>query len=303
MHRSHAINHRILIAGCGQLGLPLARRLAASHEVWGLARSRREPEAGIHFIQADLCEPNSLGSLPDNIDTLVYCVSPGERSEEAYRTIYVDGLRHLVTVLGQNSELQQLIYVSSTSVYGQSEHEWVDEDSPTEANNFTGRIIREGELLAQSLCPKTCIIRFSGIYGGSRSRLIDMVKSGRATLKSRQHFSNRIHEEDCIGFMAHVLKRAFEGKTLLPCYLASDSQPSDQNDVLNMLANALDVSLKYGDTPIMREGVGSKRCRNTRMLETGYEFRYPSYVEGYAEMLGRNERISNCLPDRPNQPS
>lgn len=279
--------HRILVAGCGQLGLPLARRLAGSHQVWGLARSAREPAAGIHFIQADLCQPESLTSLPHNIDTLIYCVTPGERSEETYRAIYVDGLRHLVTALGHNSSLQRLFYVSSTSVYGQSDHEWVDEDSPTNAKNFSGRIIREGERLAQLLCPKACIIRFSGIYGGNRSRLIDMVKSGRATLKTRQNFSNRIHEDDCIGFMAHLLNLAFSGKPLLPCYLASDSQPTDQNDVLNMLADMLDATLDYGDAPLLREGVGSKRCRNTRMLETGYELKYPTYVEGYAEMLGR----------------
>lgn len=279
--------HRILVAGCGQLGLPLARSLASTHEVWGLARSRREPDSGIQFIQAELCLPESLAALPDNIDTLIYCVSPGERSEEAYRAIYVNGLRNLVTALGQNSVVQHLLYVSSTSVYGQSDHEWVDEDSPTNAKSFSGRIIREGEVLAQSLCANTCVIRFSGIYGGSRSRLIDMVKSGRATLKTRQNFSNRIHEEDCIGFLGHLLQLAFKGKKLLPCYLASDSQPSDQNEVLEMLADALNVSLKYGDAPLLREGVGSKRCRNTRMLETGYELKYPGYIDGYAEMLSR----------------
>ena len=290
MSESLPHSHRILVAGCGQLGLPLARKLTPSHEVWGLARSRREAEAGIQFIQADLCAPDSLASLPANIDTLVYCVSPGERTEDAYRAIYVDGLRNLVTALGQNSLVKHLIYVSSTSVYGQSAHEWVDEDSPTEASSFSGRIIREGEQLAQSLCPNACIIRFSGIYGGSRSRLIDMVKSGRATFKSQPHFSNRIHEADCIGFMQHLLTLAFAGKKLLPCYLASDSQPSDQNDILNMLANSLGVKLQFGDAPLMREGVGSKRCRNTRMLETGYELKYPSYIEGYAEMLARYER-------------
>lgn len=280
-------SHRILVAGCGQLGLPLARGLAASNEVWGLARSAREPEAGIQFIQADLCEPNSLGSLPSNIDTLIYCLTPSERTEEAYRAIYVEGLRNLVSAISLKSTIQRLFYVSSTSVYGQSDHEWVDEESPTNAKSFSGRIIREGELLAQSLCPHACIIRFSGIYGGNRSRLIDMVKSGRATLKTRQNFSNRIHEDDCIGFMQHLLNLAFAGKKLQPCYLASDSQPTDQNDVLNLLADALDVILEYGDAPLLREGVGSKRCRNTRMLETGYALKYPTYIEGYAEMLER----------------
>lgn len=280
-------SRRILLAGCGQLGLPLAQRLANTHQVWGLARRARAPEAGIQFIQADLSQPDTLTDLPAQIDTLIYCVTPSERTEEAYRAIYVDGLRNLVSALSQHSTLQHLFYVSSTSVYGQSDHEWVDEDSPTTAKSFSGRIIREGEVLAQSLCPNACIIRFSGIYGGNRSRLIDMVRSGRATLKTRQNFSNRIHEDDCIGFMAHLLNLAFAGKPLLPCYLASDSQPTDQNDVLNMLADMLDVTLDYGDAPLLREGVGSKRCRNTRMLETGYELKYPTYVEGYAEMLGR----------------
>jgi nucleoside-diphosphate-sugar epimerase len=275
---------RILIVGCGQLGLPLARLLAVRHTVWGLCRSARTDQQNVRFIQADLGRPESLNGVPA-VDIVVYCVSPSQRDEAGYRTIYVDGLRQLWHALDPDTPPTHLFYVSSSSVYGQRMHDWVDEDSATEPESYAGRVILQGESLARALCPGTTVIRFSGIYGGTRSRLIDLVQSRQAQLKDSPHYSNRIHEEDCIGFLQHLVEQACQGASLESCYLASDSLPVEQNEVLGFLAQRLGVELETGAAPLMREGVGSKRCRNAKMLSTGYRLRYPSFQEGYQAML------------------
>ncbi len=279
-------NPRILIAGCGKIGYPLAQMLAKSHSVWALSRRPRTAHAPLQFVQADLCLADSLKALPECIDTLVYCVSPTERTEQGYRDVYLEGLRNLWGALARQGSSPRLLYVSSTSVYGQHQHEWVDEQSPTEPRNFSGQILLQAEQLAGQLSPLPTVVRFSGIYGGTRSRLIDQVRNGQAQLKNTLHYTNRIHESDCIGFLAHLLQQAWHGQTLAPCYLASDDLPVSQNEVLSFLAEHLGVRLETGDAPLMREGVGSKRCRNTLLHRSGYTLRYPSYREGYAEMLG-----------------
>ena len=122
---------KILIIGCGTIGTQLAHDLSAEgHQVTGLKRNPPESDTGkINYFKADITSPADLNDLPTDFDTLYFIVSPDGRNEESYRDIYEAGLDNLLNHFLRVGSNPHWIFVSSTSVYGQSQGEWVDENS------------------------------------------------------------------------------------------------------------------------------------------------------------------------------
>ncbi|MFT7372486.1 MAG: nucleoside-diphosphate-sugar epimerase [Oleiphilaceae bacterium] len=287
---------RILIVGCGKIGLRVANLLSTNHEVWGLRRSiqnKSTDSAGneisphIQFIAADVCKPESLNDqLPENLDYLIYCIAPTERNEAAYREVYLTGLQNIISSLPNLEVLKHLYFISSTSVYHQDDHSLVDETSLTLPSSFSGRVILEAEAYCKHLPTPSTIIRFSGIYGASRSRLIEQVKKHDAKLSSSCRLTNRIHEDDCVSFIHHLIQQNMQGKVNEPIYLASDSDPVDLNEVIKFLASTLGLELtEEPSNDAEKRRAGNKKCNNQKMLDSGYQFHFPSYREGYLEMI------------------
>ena len=286
---------RILIAGCGDVGTVLGQRLhATGHVVWGLKRRPADLPAAIRPLAADLTDPASLNRLPPELDFIVYSAAAAGFGEAQYRAAYRDGLQNLLTVLRQTGQRpRRLLFTSSTSVYGQQEGEWVDENSPAEADGFSGRCIRAGEeLLWDSPWPSVAV-RFGGIYGPGRTRLIDSVREGTATRPAGPPvYTNRIHRDDCARALQHLLELPEAGRL----YVAVDDDPAPLDEVLGWLARQLGVAgPPVADRSPLKPGAAerdsamrlraSKRCRNARLRASGFEFRYPSYREGYAALL------------------
>ncbi len=283
--------NRILLVGCGKVGLPVAQALTDTHEVFALSRSANTHHDGIHSIQADVSRAESLHEvLPERLDIVLYCLSPSEISDEGYRRTYPEGLQNILTALPEGSVLQRLYLVSSTSVYHQNDNSWVNEDSPTLPSSFAGQRILEAEKLAHDSPHPSTVVRFSGIYGGQRKRLIEQVRCGKQHLNESVRTTNRIHETDCIGFLLHLIKQPDQSK-IASCYLASDSAPVDMNEVVKFIAAALGVIAQEKASSGPRRRGGNKRCDNSRMLSTGYQLRYPSYKHGYGEMLEQERSV------------
>ena len=158
---------RVLIAGCGYAGCALGERLAAEgHTVFGLRRNPEVLPPGIHPVAADLASPVTLDALPRRLDYVVHAVSSDGSGDAAYRLTYVDGFRNLLRVLAAREENpRRVIFVSSTRVYAQRRGEWVDETSPTEPQEYAGRCLLEGELLAHDGPLPAVVLRAGGIYG------------------------------------------------------------------------------------------------------------------------------------------
>ncbi|HBM42679.1 MAG TPA: NAD(P)-dependent oxidoreductase, partial [Halomonas sp.] len=128
------------------------------------------------------------------------------------------------------------------------------------------------------------VVRFSGIYGPGRDRLIHQVAEGRIAAVTPVIYSNRIHRDDCTGILAHLIRCQESGTPLADLYLGSDCEPVTLHNVMAWLAKQLKVeSTDTMQSPLRRRA--SKRCDNRRILETGYTFRYPTYKEGYAQVL------------------
>jgi len=278
---------RVLVAGCGYVGCALAARLVAdAHEVWGLRRRPAGMPAGVQPISADLSAPRSLKEPLPDLDFAFYLVSPGGSDDPFYRTACVDGLRGLLQALDRQSRrLRRLFFASSTSVYAQRDGEWVDEGSRTSGSRPTTRRLLEGEALAQQAPIPVTRVRFAGIYGPRRTRLVDRVRSGNAVYrKSPPQWTNRIHRDDAAGALRHLMGLAAPESL----YLGVDCEPATEQGVLEWLSGALGAPPPRpgpaGDAA-GRGGESNKRCRNRRLLDSGYRFLYPSYREGYQAVL------------------
>jgi nucleoside-diphosphate-sugar epimerase len=277
----------ILIAGCGYVGTALGVRLAAAeHVVWGMRRAAEVLPPGIRHLGGDLSVPETLQNLPPALDVVFYTAAPNGADDAAYRAIYVDGLRHLLEALvRQQQSPRRILLTSSTAVYAQSAGEWVDETSPTEPTHFTGRRVLEGEkVLLNGPFPAT-VLRLGGIYGPGRTSLIERVCQGLATCRDGLPlYTNRIHRDDCAGALQHLMTLPQPDSL----YIGVDHEPADLCSVLRWLAAQLGAPSPRVETsinPDTRRRRTNKRCRNAKLVASGYAFRYPTFREGYAALL------------------
>jgi nucleoside-diphosphate-sugar epimerase len=276
---------RVLIAGCGYLGNALGGALLCdAHDVWGLKRRVSGLALGIRPVEADLGLAATLRDLPAGLDFVFYMVSPGGSDDALYRVAYVVGLRNLLELFEARRERpRRVFFVSSTAVYAQQDGEWVDEASPTEPRHFSGRRLLEGERLLFESPFASSVVRLGGIYGPRRASLIDRVRTGSAVYRARPpQYTNRIHRDDCVGALRHLM--GLEAPESL--YLGVDCEPAAEASVLGWLAGVLGTPPPRAvDSAPRQRARGNKRCRNDRLLASGYAFRYPTFREGYTDVL------------------
>lgn len=280
---------RIVIAGCGDVGKATALLLVADgHEVFGIRRRPGAIAPGIESIAADLCDPGQLQSLPAAVEVLIYAAAADGFNDDAYERAYVTGLRNVLSALDGGS-LRRVIFVSSTSVYAQNDGDWVDERSATEPTGFSGRRLLQAESILAEQCEamgcQSSVVRLGGIYGPGRTRLLEQVRAGARCCEEPVQWTNRIHRDDCAGVLRHVVTLDQPA----PLYLGVDSEPAGQCAVLRWLAREMGAAepvpeAKAQDSSRRRRG-GNKRCSNRRLIDSGYQFVYPGYRQGYAALL------------------
>ena len=277
----------VLIVGCGYVGSALGEALSGKgHLVWGMRRNPENMPQSIKPLSADIHDKDLSSHLPNGLDFIFYTVASGGGGEAGYRAAYTQGPKNLIKALDLKGENpRRIFFTSSTAVYAQTDGSRVDEESPTQPTHYSGRILLEGErILLESGHPVT-ILRLSGIYGPGRTRLIDTVRTGRAEVQEGPpRFTNRIHRDDCAGALAHLMKMEAPDEI----YIGVDDVPADRRKVLIWLAERLGAphprETSVAETPSARAAT-NKRCSNARLKASGYRFLYPSYREGYAEMI------------------
>jgi nucleoside-diphosphate-sugar epimerase len=198
--------------------------------------------AGIEPLAADLGEPATLAALRErHFDIVVVTSAAGRFDEDHYRRVYVEGLANLFGVLRGEPHV---LLSSSTAVYHQCHGEWVDEDSPTEPHGFSGRILLQAEaLLRECAAHRATVLRFGGIYGPGRERLLREVAAGIGCAREPVRYTNRIHREDCAGILQFLVGLLLRGEPLAPLYLGVDSEPAPMWEVRHWIAAELGVAL------------------------------------------------------------
>ena len=276
----------VLIAGCGDIGSRLATRLLDSDwQVYGLRRSIDRLPAGVIGVAGDLFGAQCPAQWPTGqIDYLVYSAAATDHDEAGYQAAYVDGLTHTLNWLEQNGQRpKRLLFVSSSSVFGQKDGEWVDETSPAQASNYSGRIMLDAEQVALNSELAASVVRLTGIYGPGREWMLGQVRKGYRVAVDPPLYGNRIHADDAAGLLAFLLEADREGKTLDDIYIGVDNAPVPLAEVVGWLHERLGVTEWAEETSTRR--AGSKRCSNARAKALGWEPRYSSYREGYAAIL------------------
>lgn len=271
----------ILIVGAGDVGGRAARLLAASgHAVHALCRHPRQ-WPGVTDLVADVTRPDTL-RLPPDLDVVITALSPGESGLAAYQRVYVEGTRALQQAL-QGQQLRHQFWVSSTSVYGESAGEWIDEQSPARPVTDTAAALLAAEALVREAPWSATIVRFGGLYGPGRHWLLRWVREGRPVQSDPPSWSNRLHVEDAAALLVHLVTQALAGETLPPLLLGVDDAPTPQHEVLAWLAQQMGLPAPSGES---RPGAGQgKRIANHALHACGYPLRYPDFRTGYAQVL------------------
>lgn len=283
----------VLIIGCGYLGRRVASILVGRGEpVFGTTRTAEkggELEAlGVRPIVADALDLASLGTLPV-VSRVVHCVGYDRKSAAEKRAVYVDGARNVLSRLPAGPD--RLVYVSSTSVYGQSGGEWINENSPTEPRTEAGRICLDAENVATEWGREAgvgvVVLRCAGLYGPGRIVRRTLIERGEPIPGDPEKFLNLIHIDDA----ARAVVAALDAPAPGALYLACDDRPVTRREYYQIAADCLNAPpprffTPEPDSPEAARDLASRRVSNRRMkAELGVRLTYPDAAAGVPAAL------------------
>jgi nucleoside-diphosphate-sugar epimerase len=291
---------RVLIVGCGYVGLPLGVELARQgHEVFGLRRGAdgeaAMSAAGLKPLIADITKADELARLPGPFDWVVNTVSSTKGGEEEYRQVYLQGTRNLIEWLAP-TPLKKFVYTSSTSVYGQADGSVVKESSPTEPASATSRLLVETEkLLLDATATQrfpSVILRVAGIYGPERGHLFLQYLRNEARITGKgERIINMIHRDDLVSVIIAALKSGRVGEI----YNATDDEPVAQIHFFRWLSETLGKWMPpfatEDENASRKRGLTNKKVSNRKLkMELGVALKYPTFRQGYTAEVTRLER-------------
>jgi nucleoside-diphosphate-sugar epimerase len=274
-------NPKTLVIGCGYIGLPLALRLKeAGHEItaWVLSAASAESLSSHQFhrvIAGSVADPGLWETERENYDLVIHCASSGRGGESAYEQVFLKGM----LMINAHQSQARKIFVSSTSVYRQTEGEVVTEESLAEPDTATGRILFVAEKVA--LRAGATVVRSSGIYGPNRGVLFEKFRRGEAVIEGDGlRWLNQIHQRDLINALIYLIEAGAPGEI----YNASDDTPVTQHDYYAWCSQFLHKPMPpHGPVNLLRKrGLTNKRISNTKLRDRGWQPIYPSFREGLA---------------------
>ena len=181
-----------------------------------------------------------------------------------------------------------ITYLSATSVYGNHDGAWVNEDSETKPTSTSGikRLNAEDQWLKlsnENNLPLQ-IFRLSGIYSEENNILKRLISGQAKIIKKENHFFSRIHVEDIANILFYSMKK-FKRNEI---YNISDDKPAPQEEIASYGSKLLKVkSPKILELETLEDGMlkdfykDSKKVDNKKVKNFfGYQFTYPTYKEG-----------------------
>ncbi len=201
--------------GCGWLGTPLAKELLQEgYTVHGSTTSHDKlgplKELGIVPFQISLTENGIEGPIEDflkNVGILIINVPPNLRG--ANKENYEQKIGHLHLAI-KNSRVSKIIFISSTSVYGDLEGDVKETSVPYPGTASGKQLLAMEEKLLYDPILETTVIRFGGLIGPNRHPITFL--AGKKDLSNGNHPINLIHLEDCIHIIKTILKEGYWGE-------------------------------------------------------------------------------------------
>ena len=263
-----------LIFGCGYLGRRVASLWRASgHRVAALTRRNADALSalGVEPITGDVLDRDSLQSLPV-ASTVLYAVGLDRSAGRSMREVYVGGLANVLDTL---PPCERFIYVSATSVYGQTNGEAVTEAAVTEPTEESGKVVLEAEELLLSRRPDAIILRFAGIYGPDRLLRKQPILKGDALVGDADKWLNLVHVADG----ASAVLCAESHSPLCETYNVSDGAPVSRRTFYTLLAELLHApAAKFDYRP--DPSAPNRRIDASKFRALGWAPRFASYREG-----------------------
>jgi nucleoside-diphosphate-sugar epimerase len=276
---------RILIAGCGYVGKATADLFhSAGWNVEGWVHSEESAtrlEAKPYAIRSiDISQRGEIAKCAGAFDAMIHCASSRGGNAEAYRQIYLNGVRHLLEVFPN----AKILFTSSTSVYAQRDASWVTEESETKPLRETSRILLEAEKLI--LEKGGTVARLAGIYGPRRSALLSKFLNGTATIDpNNDRFVNQVHRDDITSALFLLLNRAAQSSAQI--YNVVDDEPLLQSECYDWLSQKLNrplPGLRKFDQPRKR-GDTNKRVSNAKLRRLGWTPQYPTFADAMEKSI------------------
>jgi nucleoside-diphosphate-sugar epimerase len=217
---------QVSILGCGWLGLPLAKSLIEKgFSVIGSTTSvEKIPileslgiQPSIVTLSAVKGQNNENEIIPflQNSEVLIINIPPKLRRDSvaSLGMTFVEKIENLIPFI-EKSTVKKIIFVSSTSVYGeiplenaQGEKNSITEETIPNPDTESGKQLLKVEKILQSNTHfKTTIVRFGGLIGNDRHPIYFL--AGRKNIENPDAPINLIHLEDCIGIIHEILRYA-----------------------------------------------------------------------------------------------
>jgi nucleoside-diphosphate-sugar epimerase len=274
------------IVGHGFVGRRVAKlALNQGHPVWASTRHTdgfaKIATSGAQPIRIDVTDRRTLQNLP-KVQRVLVSVAFDPKSKQDRDQVHVDGLKNLLEALRHSSEdgpLPHVCLISTTGVYHQSGHVWVDERSPARPTRDGGKSHLRGEALLRRAWPsdRQTILRLAGIYGpGRMPRLADII-AGRPIPAEPDSYLNLIHVDDAAASVIAAWDRSATG-----LFCISDGHPVLRRTYYEHLARSVKVEHIHFVTPTENtndraRSESSKRIDNRKMRrELLSHLKYPS---------------------------
>lgn len=213
---------KISILGCGWLGLPLAKALIAKgYSLNGSTTSENKlpilKDAGINPFLIILSEVEGnfeSDGISENIDSflaeseiLIIDIPPKLRTVDpsSEKKAFVEKIKNLIPFI-EKSTIQKVLFVSSTSVYGDDNGLVTEETIPNPDTESGKQLVLAEKLLQENQNFETTILRFAGLIGEDRHPVKFL--AGKENLENPDAPINLIHRNDCIRIIEAIINQS-----------------------------------------------------------------------------------------------
>jgi nucleoside-diphosphate-sugar epimerase len=274
---------RVLIIGCGDVGMRLLPILVKTHKVFVLTTQEAKTsilrKMGAVPLLGNLDDSKSIVKIAHLAPNVIHLAPPNNEGPRDLRT------RNLLHVLARGGRVQRLIYVSTSGVYGDCKGAFVDETRVVAPTSPRGQRRLDAELQLRSWAiaqrALVSILRVPGIYASNRLP-IERLKAGTPALNHDEDvYTNHIHADD----LARIILCAFYRGLPQRVLNASDFSWLKMGEYFDLVAKTFDLDppkrvsfeeLRAQVTPQMLSFMKeSRRLENHRLAEIGFQFEYP----------------------------
>jgi len=291
---------RVLIVGCGDVGLRAARELGAAQgrraRVIALTSNPGRADelrgAGLTPLVGNLDEPASLRRLAGLASRVLHLAPPPSQDMSDWRMD--TRTRALVRVLAQRTPPLSLVYGSTTGVYGDRGGAWTSESQPVRPHTprAARRVDAEDRVrwLGRALSVRASILRIPGIYANDRAGGTPRERLLRGTPVLRPEddvYTNHVHADDLARACALALWR---GRAQRVVHAVDDTELR-MGDYFDLAADVYGLprpprvarDAAQDQLPLMLLSFmgESRRLRNHRLKqELRLRLRYPTVAQG-----------------------